>query len=249
MVKKYKEIASSQKDKKDSIDVYKEQIRPIIKQEQDRECEREKEWNKLMEEVKKCQEHFCPCPQISPELHIKRFVYYLKDIDTELKRRMSKQDFIELFSGYLKLSKEAEEAGYKFGNFTISSDFDLLYNIYHNSYSKEVEHYLLEDTITKENLHKLIRAVNVSQFTKDVLRDKSDTTFTASWILLLSNLKFRKIDEYQGAWSVYYYLLNEKNIKAKKNKEDIEKKEAFFKTAFAYTFYLNTRKSGSSSKR
>lgn len=232
------------------------------------------EHEKLKQQIKMDRDSNDGFKRINLEQYIRIFGLPVCGLETKINEKLNKEDFMYLFCQYLNFSEDikefwsiywydpADEEQEIFANneiikiqeilkksrprlssFSISSDFDILYNIYHDSYSRRLEDCTILNPIIKEN-NVMTAQINLPEFTKMVSNTGISASFLTQWILLMEKLKFRKIDEYEGAWAVYYYLLNEKILEQGKTIQEKEKarerKKLFFKLSFAYSFYLNS---------
>lgn len=273
MVDKYKKIQSTQKILKCSITIYEQEIRPILLDDWHIAPFLDEFCKTIIAKIKDAEDSLDNSPRIPLNFYINTFGLPIGGLKNEILKNSNMEDYFYLILQYFELSdemrdfwvkywddddkedpydfskktikkmkKQLEGARPRLSNFTLSSDFDILYRIYHNLYSKKLKDYIDVDAFQK-NLILIKEKINRKNFTKNITTASSQT-FQASCEFLFYKIAHCKNNDYNGAWSTYYYLLNEKNIKnGKEKKYAKERKEDFFKIAFAYSFYLNSKKS------
>lgn len=271
MVAKYKEIQSTQEISKCDITVYKEKVRKILLSTRQIASFLEKFYETTIEKINNVENSLDNIPRIPVDFYVDTFGMPIGGLENEIIKNLNMEDYFYLIWQYFELSgemkdfwlkywddddkedpydfskkiikqmkKKLEGARPRLSNFTLSSDFDILYRIYHNLYSQKLEDYIDVEAF-KNNLISIRDKINRKNFTKKITTTPFPP-FQALCEFLFYQIAHSKNNDYNGAWSIYYYLLNEKNIKnGKEKKYARERKEDFFKVAFAYSFYLNSK--------
>lgn len=270
MIRKYKEVEDIQKASICVPKIYELKIRPILLINKSLE-KYSSECYKNLKQNMRAEQNTLEM-SYNADAYFRILGLPVEGLQIKVDNNLSREDYYHLFRQYLRFSDKIKnfwtiywsdpndeysvcsaenkiteiqqilkQARPRLSSIAISSDFDTLYNIHHNSYAKKLDYY-----IDPKNINIIVSQINVPEFTKMFIDKTISKSFTVQWIILMQRLRTGRIDEYQSAWSIYYYLLNEKTLAyGKTNKEKKkarERKEVFFKTAYAYSFYLNSKK-------